>query len=106
MEIIHILYDGFDWDTGNIKKVQRHGPTINEIEEFFDQELLVFEDQKHSQTELRMIAAGQSRTKRPMFVAYTVRSTGELKFIRVISARYMHKKERKLYEDLRETIAK
>jgi uncharacterized DUF497 family protein len=106
VEITQLEYDGFDWDSANISKAQKHGITVNEIEEFFGQELLVTEDRKHSEKESRMIAAGLSRGKRPIFVAFTLRFRGELKFIRVISARYMHKKERELYESLKKTFEK
>jgi len=79
---------------------------LDEIEEFFGQEVMVTEDREHSREESTMIAAGLSRGKRPMFVAFTLRFRGKLKFIRVISARYMHKKERELYENIKKTLEK
>lgn len=106
MEVVHPEYDGFDWDTGNIRKAQKHGLSLGEIEDFFAQELLVTEDKKHSGSEPRLIAAGMSRKKRPMFVAYTLRLKRERTLIRVISARYMHKKESELYENLKKSLEK
>lgn len=106
MEIVQLEYDCFDWDAGNIKKAQKHGLSIGEIEDFFGQELLITQDPKHSKSEPRMIAVGLSRKSRPMFVAYTLRTHGELTLIRVISARYTHKKESDIYEDLKKSLEK
>ena len=93
-------FDGFDWDNGNLKKVQKHGLTIDEIEIFFRQKVLVREDQDHSQKERRWIAIGLSKNKRPIFVSYTLRKQESMLKIRVISARYMHKKEVAEFEKL------
>ena len=48
MEVKRLLYDGFDWDEGNIPKAQKHGVGLGEIEDFFNQELLVLDDHRHS----------------------------------------------------------
>ena len=95
-------FDGFDWDAGNIKKSQKHGLEINAIENFFEQELLVLKDKKHSIQEQRFIAAGISKNNRHMLVAFTWRKH----LIRVISARFMHAKETKAYEKLKKNIKK
>jgi uncharacterized DUF497 family protein len=100
-------FDGFDYDLGNIKKIQSHGVSIGEIETFFEQELLVVEDRKHSSnSERRFIAVGQSKRGRAMFVAYTVRKKGVELHIRPISARYCHAKEAKIYENLKKSLKK
>ncbi len=96
-----VPFDGFDWDTGNIPKARKHGVDPGEIERFFQQEVLVIEDERHSQNERRFIAAGQSKSGRALFVAFTFRRRGESILIRVISARPMHEKENQLYETLR-----
>ena len=95
-------FDGFDWNAGNLKKAKKHGVEVGEIEAFFEQELLILKDTKHSEKEERFIAAGYERDNRPMFVAFTWRA----KLIRVISARFMHAKEGRAYENLKKNIQK
>ncbi len=91
---------GFDWDTGNRRKCRKHGLRLEEIEEFFRQpSLLVIPDIHHSQSEERAIAYGRSAKGRPMLVAFSFRIREDETLIRPISARYMHKKEAKEYEE-------
>lgn len=106
LEIVQLEFDGFDWDTGNIKKAQKHGLDLDEIEHFFKQEFLVLRDHKHSWAETRMIAVGTSRGGRPMFAAFTLRKREELILVRVVSARYTHKKESEAYEKLKKHVEK
>ena len=88
---------GFDWDTGNAEKNARHGVTQFEAEQaFFDPEILLSPDTKHSSTELRFQALASSEDGRRLHVTFTLRAKGTL--IRVISARDMSRKERKIYE--------
>ncbi len=91
-----ITVEGFDWDEGNVTKCQKHGVTLEEIEEFFQTQLYVAPDIKHSQDESRFLAVGRSPTGRPMFVVFTLRNN----LIRPISARYMHMKEAQQYEQI------
>ena len=104
VEVTQLEYDGFDWDSGNIKKAQKHGVTFEEIEDFFTKELLVLNDFKHSKAESRKIAVGTSKKSRPMFVVFTLRKKQGLMLVRVVSARYTHKKEAELYEKLKKRI--
>ena len=87
---------GFDWDNGNYKKNKiKHGVEINECEEiFFNKPLLIFPDKKHSETETRYYALGRTVLDRKLFVVFVIRNNK----IRVISARDMSRKERKIYE--------
>lgn len=63
--------DGFDWDASNaFKNETKHGLSRESIEP----------------------------SGRPMIVAFTFRIKSGLKLIRTISARYMHAKEAKKYE--------
>ena len=89
---------GFDWDDGNARKsLDKHGVTQREAEKVFvNTPLVIAEDVKHSQTEGRYQALGQSLTGRQLHVAFTLRNEGTR--IRVISARHMNRKERALYE--------
>lgn len=89
--------DGFEWDEGNRDKNRlKHRVSNKECEEVFsNQPLIILEDQKHSQTEQRYAAYGVTDDGRKLMVYFTVR---EIKY-RVISARDMHRKERRYYEE-------
>ena len=90
----------FEWDEGNAtKNWDRHRVTQAECEEvFFLEPLLVSEDPAHSEAETRYYALGQTSASRKLFVVFTVR--GER--IRVISARTMSRRERRIYERAQE----
>lgn len=91
---------GFDWDSGNKRKCRKHGLRLGDIEEFFRQpQLLIMSDMHHSRLEERYIAYGQTHKGRPMFVAFTFRNRNGEQLIRPISARYMHEKEAREYEE-------
>ena len=91
---------GFDWDTGNRRKCRKHGLALTEIEAFFRQKsVFVMPDIQHSRTEERYIAYGPSPKGRPMLVAFTFRIKEGETLIRPISARYMHAKEAREYEE-------
>ena len=88
-------FEGFDWDQGNVEKNWlAHEVAPQEAEQvFFNRPLVVADDLKHSGTEKRYFVLGQTDADRPLFIAYTVRK----RRIRVISARDMNKKEKKVY---------
>ena len=88
--------DGFEWDEGNIlKNWEKHSVSHLEAEQvFFNQPLLVYSDDQHSASENRWYVLGKTDAQRPLFVVFTLRGTK----IRVISARDMNRKERKIYE--------
>lgn len=89
---------GFDWDEGNKEKNWiSHQVTSSECEElFFNQPLVVADDVLHSKDENRYYALGQTNAGRLLFILLTIRK----KLIRVISAREMSRKERKVYRSL------
>lgn len=88
---------GFDWDSGNARKNQKHGVSMAESEQvFFNAPLLMLADSKHSGLEPRFHALGTSDEGRLLHITFTLRHAGEK--IRVISARDMHRKERESYE--------
>ena len=95
--------EGFEWDDGNERKSkERHGVSQGEAEQvFFSAPLLVLEDVKHSQRESRFHALGKTEAGRLLHVTFTARAQG--KKIRVISARDMNVKERKIYEEKPQT---
>ena len=88
---------GFEWDKGNLdKNWLKHRVTPYECEQiFFNRPLIVAGDEKHSQSETRLFALGQTDTGRPLFAAFTVRRH----LIRVISMRNMSAKEREAYKN-------
>ena len=89
---------GFDWDESNREKNwEKHAVLASECEEvFFNLPLLLQSDVGHSQKEPRYYVLGHTISGRRLFIVFTVREDK----IRVISARDMSKKERKLYEQI------
>ncbi len=87
---------GFEWDNGNKgKNFISHQVTDEECEEiFFDPDKKILKDVLHSGKEERHILIGQTKKQRLMLAVFTVREN----LIRVISARDLNRKERKLYE--------
>ncbi|AOV16045.1 hypothetical protein BJI67_02235 [Acidihalobacter aeolianus] len=89
---------GFEWDAGNARKsVDKHDVSQAEAEQaFFNRSLLVVPDRKHSQLEPRFHALSETGAGRLLHITFTLRASGSL--IRVISARDMHRTERRHYE--------
>ena len=88
--------EGFQWDAGNSAKIRdRHQVMPTECEElFFKRPLIVASDEQHSSSsEERFYVLGQSDSGRLMFVVFTIRG----RLIRVISARDMSRKERRIF---------
>jgi len=87
---------GFHWDRGNTEKNwKKHQVSPVECEHiFFNQPLFIAEDVEHSQKERRYHALGKTGDERLLFISFTIRKS----IIRVISARDMSRKERKVYE--------
>lgn len=87
---------GFDWDDGNWPKCAKHGVKRNEIEEVLIALRFVVDDP--SPDEKRYRTAGVALSGRHVFVVFTFRDRNKERFIRPISARYMHEKEVRSYE--------
>jgi len=81
---------------GNERKSHdKHNVSKGEAEQvFFNQPLLLLEDKAHSHKERRFHALGRTDKNRKLHITYTIRTNQ----IRVISARPMHKREKKNYE--------
>lgn len=94
----------FDWDKGNINKnIAKHKIKNEAAEEVFvNQPIVLIKDKKHSQTESRLMVLGQTDKKRLLSIFFTIRN----KKVRIISARPMGRKERRLYEQKSKNIAK
>ena len=89
---------GFEWDDGNNRKsADKHDVSQAEAESiFFNDPLIVVADLKHSETEPRFHTLGRTARDRLLHITFTLRQNGTM--VQVISARDMHRKERKVYE--------
>ena len=90
-------FTGFDWDAANSDKNRpRHGGSQGECEEaFFGRTLVLAPDVRHSESESRYYLLGQTVAGRFLFVAFTRRGG----LVRVISARDMSRRERRIYAE-------
>jgi uncharacterized protein len=88
---------GFDWDEANSgKSASKHSVSRAEAEQiFFDEQLLLADDVKHSQDEPRYHALGKTIEGRLLHVTFTLRDNQTR--IRVISARDANRRERAAY---------
>ncbi len=86
----------FQWDHGNERKSSdKHNVSKEEVEQvFFNHPLLLLQGKTHSQNEMRFHTLGKTDNNWKLHITFTIRE----RYIRVISARPMHKKERKGYE--------
>jgi uncharacterized DUF497 family protein len=91
---------GFEWDAGNAEKNwELHRVARTESEQpFFNRPVLVTSDERHSGDEARYAALGQTNADRLLTIVFTIRGT----LIRVISARDMSRRERRVYEGARQ----
>ena len=90
------LCTGFDWDAGNAdKNWLAHQVSQAESEEpFFNRPVLIAPDVQHSAREARLALLGVSNAGRHLAIVFTVRGT----LVRVISARDMGPRGRRVYE--------
>jgi uncharacterized DUF497 family protein len=94
-----LAISGFDWDDGNRKKCESHGVSTADIEALFARPVAVFPDPAHSRIETRFKAIGTTARERHVFVVFALRQRGDVTLIRPISARFMHRKEIRYYEE-------
>ena len=92
-------FQGFDWDQENEEKYRKHGLTLDEIESIFESKVHVSAHYRHATSEDRYQAVGITPAGRYVFLVFCIRERNDGNFIRVISARYMHKKEVDHYEE-------
>ena len=89
--------EGFEWDEGNWPKCGKHGVSRAEIEQtIIDHRFIV--DDPHP-TEPRFRTVGVTEEGRHVFCVFTIRQIRRKAVIRPISARFMHDKEVKDYEE-------
>ena len=87
---------GFQWDEGNAEKnwVQ-HQVSQGEAEQvFFNRPLVVVAGEQRTELTRRYYALGHTDASRPLFMVFTIRDD----LLRVISARPMSRRERRVYE--------
>jgi len=86
---------GFQWDSGNSEKNWRgHGIRQADTEQiFFNRPIVVARDTKHSGNEERYFSLGRTDAGRALVVVFTLRGP----LLRVISARPMSRRERRVY---------
>ena len=89
---------GFDWDDGNRSKCRKHGVSAKEVESLFLGPIIILPDEGHSGAETRFKAVGETPAGRHVFLVFTIRDKRGKRYIRPISARYMHRKEVEHYE--------
>jgi uncharacterized DUF497 family protein len=90
---------GIEWDDGNFSKCQKHGVSIEEIEEVLHNPSVGIEpDIAHSTDEDRLWAIGRTAEGRGVFVVFVRKLRFDGLWLRPISARYMHQKEIDYYE--------
>ena len=90
---------GFEWDENNRAKCQKHRVSVEKVEGLFSRPLLILPDALHSKSEDRLWGIGKTAMGRSVFLVFTIREHGRNRFIRPVSARYMHKKEVRNYEE-------
>ena len=92
---------GFDSDAGNTAK-NRVLQQVTQAEcepAFFNRPILVAVDERHSAEERRYAALGQTNAGRRLAIVFTIRGT----LVRVISARNMSRRERRIYARVQES---
>jgi len=89
---------GFEWDKGNIDHCRKHGVSRGEIEDLFTRPVTILPDHGHSQNERRYRAIGRTGEGRAVFLVFTMREREGRRYIRPVSARYMHREEVESYE--------
>ena len=87
----------FEWDPSKaVDNLKKHGVSFDEEATVFgDSIALTFADPDHSVPEERLLTFGLSLQNRLLVVSHTARRP----HIRIISARRMSRRERKIYEE-------
>jgi len=88
----------FEWDEGKaVSNLRKHGVSFDEASTVFADPLsVIFDDEEHSDDEIREIAIGHTILQRLVLVSFTERRED---LIRIISARKATKRERTDYEE-------
>jgi len=95
---------GVEWDEGNWPKCGKHGAEKAEIEDVLEN--MTFRIRDPYPDEERYNTAHPAMTGRHIFVVYMYREHDNKVFLRPISARPMHEREVKKYEQIKQAMAK
>ena len=89
----------FEWDINKaVANIAKHGVSFEEAATVFrDAIAAIFDDEEHSDEELRELIIGHSDSNRLLLVYFTERGDA----IRIISARKATRRERRDYEEHR-----
>ena len=90
----------FEWDAKKAAaNTVKHGVSFDAAATVFvDPDALDGPNLRHSEEETRFLRLGRSALGTVLMVAYTLRSSGNVETIRIISARQASRKERTAYE--------
>ncbi len=94
-----MVVQGFEWDDGNREKIAGHGLSVDLVEAVLRGPLHVAPDPAHSAAEKRFRAVGRTPDGRAVFIVFTLRDRDGAILVRPISARFMHAKEVRRYEE-------
>jgi hypothetical protein len=96
MELFNSII-GFEWDEGNIgKNWIKHKVSNKECEEvFFNEPIIILNDEKHSNEERRYLCFGKTEANRKLTIIFTLRNN----LVRIISAREQNRKEKRFYNE-------
>ena len=73
--------------------------SVAEVEGLFNRPVLIIPDAAHSRSEKRLRAIAKTARGRYVFLVFTIRERDGKRFIRPVSARFMHRKEVRHYEE-------
>jgi uncharacterized DUF497 family protein len=99
-QFLYILKAVFEWDARKAgANLAKHGVAFEEAATVFgDPDALDGPDIRHSSDEARFLRLGRSMLGRVLIVAYTLRTSGHVEAIRIISARRASRRERQAYD--------
>ena len=91
--------ESFEWDEGNIEKNQgKHSVRWMEAEQVFFNRPIVVAEAMTKASESRYFALGKTNAGRRLTIVFTIRGSR----LRVISARPMSRRERRVYDKAQE----
>jgi uncharacterized protein len=95
-----IIYGDFEWNADKAQyNLKEHEVTFEESSTVFDDPFyIIYKDPDHSVGEQRYIIIGESEQQRYLLVSFTERDAKT----RIISARELNPKERRVYERKKE----
>jgi uncharacterized DUF497 family protein len=89
----------FEWDPRKADaNAAKHGVSFDDaVTVFLDERALDGPDIEHSKAESRFLRLGRAADGRVLMVAYTLRRSGDVETIQIISARRASRRERAAY---------